>query len=151
VTTPLTIERDFHVGRRARGRKELRPDAESLEAPPAGRVPRVSRLMALAIRFELLVQGGIVRDYAEVARLGHVSRARVSQVTSLLNLAPAVQEALLTLPRTERGRDPICLAQLLPIAATPDWRKQRRMWHGLVQSLGPTGRSPSESRARRCG
>jgi hypothetical protein len=36
--------------------------------------------MALALRFEGLLQAGVVKDYAELARLGHVSRARVSQV-----------------------------------------------------------------------
>jgi len=54
---------------------------------PRGRVPRVSRLMALAIRFEGLIRDGVVRNQAELARLEHVSRARVSQIMNLLNLA----------------------------------------------------------------
>ena len=60
---------------------------------PAGRVPRIARLMALALRFEHLVQSGTVRDYAELARLGQVSRARLTQITNLLHLAPDLQEA----------------------------------------------------------
>ena len=71
----------------------------------SGRVPRISRLMALAIRFEQLVRDGTVRDYAELARLGHVSRARIAQITNLLNLAPDIQDEILSLPPTERGRD----------------------------------------------
>jgi hypothetical protein len=59
--------------------------------------------------------------------LGHVTRARVSQIMSLLCLAPDIQEALLFLPLTPRGRDPIILADLMPIAAAFDWRKQRRL------------------------
>jgi len=66
-----------------------------------------------------------VTDYAELARLGHVSRARLSQIASLLGLAPDLQEEILFLPRTLKGRDPIQLRHLLPIAAIPDWRKQR--------------------------
>src|SRR5262249_7856992 len=58
---------------------------------------------------------------------------RVSQVMNLLNLAPDIQEALLFLPRTERGRAPIILAQLQPIASTPDWKKQRRLWGELAR------------------
>jgi len=46
-------------------------------------------------------------DYAEVARLGHVTRARMMQVTNLPYLAPDIQEALLDLPPVESGRDPI--------------------------------------------
>ena len=61
-----------------------------------------------------------------------VSRARVSQVMALLGLAPDLQEAVLFLPRTLRGRDPIPLWRLQPIAAALDWRKQRRLWRQLL-------------------
>ncbi len=71
---------------------------------------------------------GVVRDYAELARLGHVTRARISQVMALLLLAPDIQEQILFLPRTQGGRDPVILHDLLPIAATADWRRQRRLW-----------------------
>jgi hypothetical protein len=73
----------------------------------------------------------MIADYAELARLGHVSRARVSQVLNLLNLASDIQEALLFLPRTERGRDDVLLADLQPLASAPDWRAQRRRWERL--------------------
>jgi len=64
--------------------------------------------------------------------LGHVTRARISQILNLLHLAPDIQEALLFLPPTVRGRDAIILADLMPIAAAVDWRKQRRLWRRLV-------------------
>lgn len=66
-------------------------------------------------------------DQAELARLGHVTRARLTQIMNLLNLAPDIQEAILHLPRVERGRDPITERQLRPIAAVVDWERQRRM------------------------
>jgi len=88
--------------------------------------------MALAMRFDELIRSGQVTGYAELARLGHVSRARLSQIASLLGLAPDIQEAILFLPRILRGRDPIQLWQLLPIAAIPDWRKQRSRWKSLA-------------------
>ena len=84
--------------------------------------------MALAIRFDGLIRDGVVADQAELARLGHVTRARLTQIMNLLHLAPDIQEELLFLPRVERGRDPIQERQLRPIAAVPDWRKQRGMW-----------------------
>jgi hypothetical protein len=88
--------------------------------------------MALALRFDDQVRHGLIPNYAALADLGHVSRARISQIMNLLNLAPDLQEAILFLPRTEHGRDPIHLAQLQPIAAALDWRKQRRLWSDLV-------------------
>ncbi len=73
----LTVSGAFHVARRGR-RTELRVGPAA--AVPVGRVPRVARLMALALRFEHLVRVGTVTDHAELARLGHVTRARVSQI-----------------------------------------------------------------------
>jgi hypothetical protein len=64
--------------------------------------------------------------------LGQVTRARISQILNLLYLAPDIQEALLFLPPTVRGRDAIILADLMPIAALFDWRKQRRLWRQLL-------------------
>ena len=128
TVTPLVVSGSIHFDRKGRGaRKELR--AGTAPTPPEpGRVPRVARLMALAIRFDELVREGIVPDYAELARLGHVTRARVTQVMNLLYLAPDIQEAILHLPRTVEGRDRLVLRDLSPIAAFADWRKQRKLW-----------------------
>jgi len=129
MTSAFTIECRVHFTNRGRGSRK-RPTRQSTAEP--GRVPRVSRLMALAMRFDELIGSGQVTDYAELARLGHVSRARVSQIASLLGLAPDLQEEILFLPRTHRGRDPIQLRHLLPIAAIPDWGKQRSRWKSLA-------------------
>ena len=99
-----------------------------------GRVPRVARLLALALRFEKLIGQRHLANYSMLARLGHVSRARVTQIMNLCLLAPDIQEAILYLPPTRRGRDPIRLARLQPIALTWSWTKQRRMWSALLRS-----------------
>ena len=133
MTTSFTIEKDVHFQRHARGRQELREGNHSKLVPEARmRVPRVARLMALAIRFEEQVRTGVLASYSRLADLGHVSRARVSQIMNLVNLAPDLQEVLLFLPRTERGHDPIHLRLLQPIASALDWKRQRRLWHELV-------------------
>ncbi len=62
---------------------------------PSPRMPRITRLMALAIKFEEMIARGEVRDYADIARLGYITRARASQIMNLTLLAPDVQEALL--------------------------------------------------------
>ena len=123
----ITIERKIHFQQGRRTRKELR-EGEAPSSTPVGRVPRVSRLMALAIRLDQLIHDGVVADQAELARLGHVTRARLTQIMNLLCLAPDLQEQILFLPTTERKRDAITEKQLRPIAAVPSWKKQRRMW-----------------------
>ncbi len=84
--------------------------------------------MALAIRFERLLADGSVTDQAELARLGHVTRARVTQIMNLLHLAPDIQEALLSLEPVSEGRDPITERDLRPIASQIEWAEQRVMW-----------------------
>ncbi|RIK82914.1 MAG: hypothetical protein DCC68_05205 [Planctomycetota bacterium] len=122
----ITIERKVHFGHGHRARKELR-DGEA-KTVPTGRVPRVSRIMALAIRFDGLIRDGVVKDQAELARLGHVSRARLTQVMNLLNLAPDIQEQVLNLPMTSRGRDQTIEREIRELAAVVSWHKQRRAW-----------------------
>ena len=50
-------------------------DSERTAAVRPGRIQRVTRLMALAIRFERLLVEGVVCSYADLARRGRVSRA----------------------------------------------------------------------------
>ena len=130
MTSAFTIECRIEFKHRGRGSRKRSPSDRG--ATQAGRVPRASRLMALAMRFDELIRSGQVTGYAELAKLGHVTRARLSQIASLLCLAPDLQEDILFLPRTLRGRDPIQLQHLLPIAAIPDWRKQRIRWKWLT-------------------
>ena len=123
-----------HNARRAR-----RQVTEAASPPQeAGRQPRVSRLMALALRFEYLLERGAVRDQAELAEIGHVTRARITQIMNLLHLAPDIQEALLTLPRVTIGRDPLVERQLRAIATELDWGRQRAAWRVLQQRRPPT-------------
>ena len=75
-------------------------------------VPRIARLMVLAIRFDGLLRAEKFRDYAELARLGRVTRARMTQIMKLLDLSPDIQEQILFLPnrkglneRTSRPED----------------------------------------------
>lgn len=133
MTEPtLTIEGTVHIGRRGRGgRPELR-EGPAPTVPPPERVPRVARLMALAIKMDGLVRAGVVRDYAELARLGRVTPARVTQVMNLTLLAPDLQEALLFLPPVTAGREGLTLAELQRVAAVRDWRGQRRVWRELT-------------------
>ena len=141
MTTSSTIECTVHFHRRGHGaRKELQARAEPL--PPPERIPRLARLLALAHRCETLLQAGVVKDYATLARLGHVSRARLCQIVSLLQLAPDIQEEILFLGCSEPDRGPLHLRQVRPIAAVLDWSQQRRLWRKLRPELSRAKRPP---------
>ena len=95
---------------------------------PTGRIPRVARMLALAHKVDAMVQDGRLRDFADAARRLGLTRARVTQITSLLLLAPEIQEAILDLTPVTKGRDPISERQLRPLVAEPDWHVQVSMW-----------------------
>lgn len=119
-----------HFHRGAHGQKQV----QAGEAPktPVGRVPRVARLLALAHRFERLIGTGVAADYADLARLGHVTRARVTQIMNLLVLAPDIQEQILCWPPVTSGKDPISERQLRVVVGELDWRKQQVLWHKTI-------------------
>jgi len=112
------------------GSKSAAPDANE------GRVPRVARLMALAIRFDQLLLDGVVANQMELARLARVPQPRMTQIMNLLHLAPDIQEAVLMLPPTRSGRNAVSERDLRPIAGLSLWREQRRGWRALVKSSG---------------
>ncbi|MDB5335001.1 MAG: hypothetical protein JWN70_620 [Planctomycetaceae bacterium] len=115
-----------HFRRSAHGQKQVHAG----EAPKnlVGRVPRVARLLALAHRFERLIQTGVAADYADLARLGHVTRARVTQIMNLLSLAPDIQEQILCWSPVTEGKDPISERGLRAMTAALEWRKQHVLW-----------------------
>ena len=130
---PISIKKEVFFTRGPHTRKVMQDSPPPEPSPvPEGRIPRISRLMALAIRFDGLVRRGEVRDYADLARLGYVTRARITQIMNLLNLAPDIQEEILFLPRTVKGRDRLREKEVRPIAAVPHWSRQRKMWAKLT-------------------
>ncbi len=92
--------------------------------------------MALALKFQRQVEEGTIRNAAELAALGHVTRPRLSQIMMLANLAPSIQEALLFLPKTVRGPDCVTEKQLHRIARIVDWEAQKRLFRSCCDSLG---------------
>ena len=105
------------------------------------RVPRITRLLALALKFENLIESGSVSNYAALAEVGRVSRSRVTQMTGLLNLAPDIQEAILFLRPEEAERFRISEPSLRKLTATLLWSQQREQWRNLRTSArnGPDG------------
>ena len=100
-----------------------------------GRIPRISKLMALAIKMERLVREGKVDDYAALAEVGRVSRPRMTQIMNLINLSPEIQETLLFLPLTVRGADRITERHLRPVAQVVDWKCQKQLFSKLTATV----------------
>lgn len=118
------------------GRERVSPAPESAEhSAPRGRVPRVARLMALAIRFDSLIRTGAVSTQAELAAVGHVTRARVTQIMNLLHLAPDIQERLLFLPVVLAGRDPITEHDVRTLCGIVNWEAQRQRLSLIVKAM----------------
>lgn len=109
--------------------------AVSLE-PKYTRLPRITQVMALALQFQEMIDRGEVRQHADLARLGCVSRERVSQLMMLNWLAPDIQQAILRLPQTSIGRLPLSETTLRSIARLPMWKEQRERWWALVGNRG---------------
>ena len=100
------------------------------------RIPRITRLMALAIKFQAMVDRGEVDGYADLARLGYVTRARITQIMNLLNLAPDLQEQILFAGVGPRLDGLLFERQLRPILSVVDWPTQRARMREALQ--GPT-------------
>jgi hypothetical protein len=121
---------DFRVrGTGQADNKMLSSHHQPSKKEPTGRaIPRIARLMALAIRFDGLLGADEFRDYAELARLGRVTRARMTQIMKLLNLAPDIQEEILFLPAMKGLNE----RNLRPIVSRIDWNEQRRIFQKIV-------------------
>ena len=133
MTLPRLVECDIGLKQGGKRRQRLRSGITSKVTPLLpGRIPRIAKLLALAHKFDGLLRQGAIADYALLARMGHVSRARITQIMNLLYLAPDIQEEILFLSPSLRGRDVIHLRHLQPIAAILDWHEQRTRWRTLA-------------------
>ncbi len=102
----------------------------------SGRTPRISKLVALAVRMQSMIDSGEVETYQQLAELGKISQPRMTQIMSLLNLAPDIQEELLCLPEVIMGKSQIHERLLRPMTREVDWKVQRTMWGRIRKVLG---------------
>lgn len=125
----VQVETVIPVTRRERVRSGARKAAPAEPSTP--KIPRLTRLMALAIKFQDMIDRGEVKDYAEIADLGYVTRARVSQIMNLTLLAPDIQEALLLASNHGCGRG-TCERDVRTVARSIRWEDQREMWKKMT-------------------
>ena len=104
--------------------------------------------MALALKLE-----GVQRQHPELsnqdlARLGHVSASRLTQILNLLHLAPDLQERLLWLEPNRKGRERLHEKALRRLPKLYDWRQQRLAFEGILAAVGVPAERPERTGGR---
>ena len=94
----LTVKYRFpaRMATRAPGMANVASMAAGLTTSPTRPMAsRLARQLALAYHVERLIEKGVLKDYAEAARLLGLTRARMTQIVNLRWLSPKLQEAIL--------------------------------------------------------
>ena len=112
-----------------------RPRSEKKEPhapdPGRGKLPRITEVLALAIQFDDMIRRGVAKDYSELARMGALSKERISQIMRLIWLATDIQQEILMLPRSVRGRYSVNEVAARAVAGKRLWNEQREAWRRL--------------------
>lgn len=126
----VEIQFRIHPSPRAAAQRGDQPGAPAVAS---GRLPRITQILALAMQFREMIRRGDARDCADLARLGGLTRARISQIMKLLWLAPDIQMDILYLPPTPSGRFPVSEVAMRKIANKLAWPDQHEEWVKLKQ------------------
>ena len=137
--SPLNIQFAFRSKRFAAERKQKAGSSTAGElAAPPGQPTRVSQVLALAIQFQEMLRLGEARDCADLARLGGLTRERISQIMKLNWLASDLQLEMLYMTRTPGERFPVSEVAVRQIASHLPWAEQRAAWRKLKTENGLT-------------
>jgi len=101
MSESLTINRKFHVTKKRRGSKHLQDGVAP--GKPTGRVPRITRLLALAHRCHRLIQDGTITNQSELAHYGQISTTRMTQIMWMDNLAPTSKKKSWSCPTPSKA------------------------------------------------
>ena len=133
MTASITM--DIHLSSGKCGHRVLHKGKRPKHAKPV-RLPRITRLMALSVKYEHLLSKGLVDSHGELADLAGADRSVISRVIRLRLLSPEIQEWLLNLPEEEKGSGPIGLTEIRPLTRIVSWEEQRRKLKRLLVSKG---------------
>ena len=107
------------------------PSQANPRPPKAPKVPRVKELLLQAQEWQKLLASGDVRNQADIAQREGITRARVTQIMHLLNLAPEIQDHILNMPKSSK-RPAITDRSLRPITQIDDHKEQLEAFQGLI-------------------
>ncbi len=129
ATESRVVLAELHRIRQGRERRFV-PKAPAKPEPPVPRPVKAAVLLALAHRIQREIDGGVVRDRADVARKLGISRARITQILDLAMLAPTIQEAVLR-AETVDGAEPVTERALREVLKYGSWALQEAIWATL--------------------
>ncbi len=132
VKSGLSVEYKVDFGN-GNGKQDIRKDTTKKKRKLPPKFPHVTRLLALAHHLQELIDKGAVEDYADIARLSNLSRARLSQIMNLTLLAPQIQEEILLFKNQKPILDRLREQSLRIVLKSPIWKKQIRIWEKLKQ------------------
>ena len=95
-------------------------EVECEEAQGPDKVSPLARMLALAHRYQGLIDSGEVYDQSELARTIKLSRNRVSQILSLTLLGPGIQGEILV-----GEHSGLSTREVLAVAQKEAWPRQR--------------------------
>lgn len=129
INSAAEVQFRLHASKRAER-------CNTAEAPSShrGRLPRVTQVLALAIHFQDMIQRGEARDYSDLARLGCLTRERMSQIMELIWLAPDIQQEILEFPPNRTGRFPVSEVAARRVAEKLSWVEQLEVWRKVKQN-----------------
>jgi hypothetical protein len=108
------------------------PRVRNRKAPKGPRTPRVVKLLRKALEWQALLESGEAANQAAIARREGITRARVTQVMGMLQLAPEIQQHILSMSDAVR-RPAITERALRPIAQLENARDQRARFEQLME------------------
>ena len=117
------------------GHRILRKGKRPKHSKPV-RLSRVTRMMALSIKYEHLLSKRLVDSHGELAGLAGADRSVISRIIRLRLLAPDIQEWLIHLPEQNPGGDPVGWTEIRPLTRIVSWEEQRRKLKRLLVSKG---------------
>jgi hypothetical protein len=115
----------------SRNRSQSTPPERGAGVDTPSPIPRISRLLALALKMEQMIHEGTVKSYSELAHRGRVSAARITQVMNLLFLAPDIQEQILSRSTATTGLRESALRKLSSVVG---WSEQRERWQEQLRA-----------------
>jgi hypothetical protein len=127
------VESQFQIHPAPRAGVQRR-DQPRVPAVASGCLPRITQVLALAMQFREMIRCGEARDCADLARLGGLTRERISQIMKLLWLAAEIQVDILYLPPTPGGRFPVSEVAIRKIANRFAWPDQNEEWINLKKA-----------------
>jgi hypothetical protein len=125
----LSVEYRIDFGGSRRNRARKKPSARPKRM--TNRLPRITRLLALAHHLQELIDQGLVADYADIARLSGITRARVTQIMNLTLLAPQIQEKLLSYGTETIFTHNLNKNAIRMALKTPIWNEQIELFNTL--------------------